>query len=94
MRLLAVGAQLQSGAAATADVAEALDAAAQCVETRAGQGAGAAGHQHVRDGLDAFADYHARYLRLLALGAQALAEEITGFDSCMSAVDRDLASGR
>ena len=93
MDLLAVSAALQAGAAATRETADALETAAGQVGSHADAAAAAAGHAHVRDGLDGFATFHTGVLRLLAVAADAVAGEIAAFDQCMTTTDRDLAAG-
>jgi hypothetical protein len=94
VRLLVDGARLQSAASAVRDDAVGLTQGARRIEEAAAEGAGAAGHPHVGDGLHHVADYHARYVRVLAVAAEALASEIAEFDACMAAVDHELTAGR
>ena len=93
MDLLLDGASLQAGASAVRGTADAVHTAADLVDRDAGDCAYAAGHAHVRDGLDEFARFHSGVLTLLAVAVEAVAQEMTAFDQCMGEADRDLAAG-
>ena len=93
MDLLADGVSLQASAAQVRETADALATAAGQVDARAADASDAAGHDHVRAGLDEFAAFHRTVLDLLAVAADAVATEITTFDECMAATDADLAAG-
>jgi hypothetical protein len=91
--LFAEGTSLRAGSSAVRGTADALENAARQVEGHAGDAAHGAGHDHVRAGLEDFAQFHRGVLNLLALAVEAVAQEIDTFDDCMARTDRDLAAG-
>ena len=93
MDLLADGVSLQASAAQVRETADALATAAGQVDARAADASDAAGHDHVRAGLDEFATFHQAVLTVLTVAAEAVAQEISAFDECMAATDAQLAAG-